>query len=391
MFTLLKNTLFISIAIMLWLFVIFPFFLKLFGIDIPTPDFGAQGGSTQETEVLLRSVDAGASWENAGRSAREDMHFPSRILTLVPHPSLPSLLYLGSSDAGLWATQDSGASWFPVRDPTGALKEYAAVNKIAVMREDPLIVYMAAFQDRHGTVLRSTDGGIHFRKVYTVSRPQLFVRDIQIVAHDANHLLIATEEGGLLETHNGGETWRVLRWFPDALTRIVMPKETSETIHVVTSGGAIEKTIDGGNRWERIAPSLAPSKQDLASRALPVPSPFFFLSVFSPAFRLKGTLTEQAQNSFLLLLASPRGLFRSEDGGITWKSFVLPDTAGSGVGAGIIHPYHTGNIFAAVKKNLYESEDGGISWRKTEFDIGNGIEYIFIHPLTPSQIGRAHV
>ena len=69
------------------------------------------------------------------------------------------------------------------------------------------------------------------------------VFDLYIDPQDADHVVIATGQGGVLETRNGGRTWRVRRWFSEALTQILVNPVFFGEMFVTTSGENLFKTL----------------------------------------------------------------------------------------------------------------------------------------------------
>jgi photosystem II stability/assembly factor-like uncharacterized protein len=98
------------------------------------------------------------------------------------------------------------------------------------------------------------------------------------------------------------------------------------------------------------------------------------------------------------------GVFRSADGGQTWKPTAQIGTlscrlgdAGPfcGVTSLAIDPVHPATIYAGTNQGIYRSDDGGESWASAadlpnrRRDLGFGVDYLAIDPFHPSHIFTA--
>jgi len=88
------------------------------------------------------------------------------------------------------------------------------------------------------------------------------------------------------------------------------------------------------------------------------------------------------------------GVYRSDDGGNTWKALGLKDTYH--IGRVAVHPTNSDIVFVAAlghffspnqERGLFKSEDGGKSWKKVLFvDDHTGANDVVISPSNPSVV-----
>jgi hypothetical protein len=238
-------------------------------------------------------------------------------------PSQPNVFYVAQVNGGVFKTTDYGRTWNPIFDdqPTGS------VGCIAVSASNPNIIYVGSGEGLQRPDLSVGDGiykSVDAGKTWT----HLGLRDgqqipqIAVDPHNPDHLLVAVaghpygpnEERGIFRSTDGGKTFeKVLYKDPNI--------------------GASDVQID-------------PSHPDVAYAAL--------------WEARQGPWENAAWNG------TGGGIFKSTDGGKTWKQLTrgLPDgiiQANLSVSAS-----SSKHLFASVAANgvvnLYASDDGGDSW-----------------------------
>src|SRR5215813_8785477 len=76
-----------------------------------------------------------------------------------------------------------------------------------------------------------------------------------------------------------------------------------------------------------------------------------------------GTLTIDPSNSLVLYATAPRGLYRSLDGGESWRSLYLTnDPPGAGLSGFTIEMRDPKHLILASDEGFVQSRDGGATW-----------------------------
>lgn len=371
----------VIIIVLLGLVIVLPFVLSMTGFNVL--QFGTIGGgeARNSAAVLMRSPDGGEEWENVSISGDRKTAFPTQALDLEFHPTEAETIFLGAKSAGLWKSSNGGASWQKMQDKSGVLQQKSDVYKVAISRSDPKVMYLAVYQQNRGRVLRSENGGESFKEVYFVSADRFVVSDIFVNPLNSNHILIATGLGGVLESGNGGKTWRVLKWFAGSLKKLLVNPRNPAEIFVVTSADKILKSVDGGANWTSLEQELARAKGDMFP-TLQAPSPSFGL--FGESGNFMKDFSADPNNFSILYLASRAGLFRSQDGGFSWERVeILISPEALPVNAVAVHPQFSNIIFAGAANQLYRSDDRGINWSVRTLPASSGIDALFVQPLNP--------
>lgn len=365
----------IALVILIFLIVIFPFILGIAGIRI----FGGSGVSSGGADLLISS-DQGKTWRTAkvGQGARGD---PRGILDLAFVPGKPDIMFAGTVASGLWTSVDQGNSWRKAPDAAKTLDPASNVYKVCLNRIHPEIMYVAAFQNKRGRVLRTEDGGTSFHEVYFVGADNFVVSDCVVSAIDPDYVIIATGQGGLFETRDGGTTWSVMRWFGESLKKIVVNPESSfKEIYIVTERGKIWKTFDGGKNWIDVTVALERARRDAVRQNIPS-NPFAFLGV---GLQNTEALVLDSRNPAILYAAQSGELIRSMNGGVSWQRIsILVSPESTALRDITLNPQNSNTIILAIGRELHESLDGGIHWEVKIVPAKNSLSKIFLHPETP--------
>lgn len=246
----------------------------------------------------------------------------------------PNVFYIGVNNGGVWKTTDYGRTWFPIFDeqPTGS------IGDVAVAASDPNIVYAASGEGLQRPdlstgdgVYRSADAGKTWTHMGLAEGLQ--IGGLAIDPKDADRVFAAVlghpygpnKERGIYRTTDGGKNWE-------------------KVLFIDENTGAIQVTIDPAD------PKIVYA--DLwAGRLAPWEN---------------GTWSGPGS-----------GLYKSSDGGTTWKQLKngLPGIKEDMERIGFcIAPSNHLRLYAVVAANeasggFYRSDDGGESWKKINGDI----------------------
>lgn len=247
-------------------------------------------------------------------------------------PSQPYVFYVGAVNGGVWKTTDAGRTWEPIFDsqPTGS------IGALAVAPSDPNIIYAGSGEGMQRPDLSTGDGiykSIDAGKTWT----HLGLRDgqqipqIVVDPRDPNRLFVAVlghpygpnPERGIYRSTNGGRTFE----------RVLSKDDNT---------GGVDIAMD------------------------PADSSVVYASLWEARLGPWENSTWNGPGS---------GLFKSTDGGTTWRQLTqgLPAFAdGLGrIGVTIAPSLHT-RLFAVVdagaRAGIYRSDDAGETWARVNAD-----------------------
>jgi photosystem II stability/assembly factor-like uncharacterized protein len=264
-------------------------------------------------------------WRNIGPNRG------GRSLASAGSPTRPLEYYFGATGGGLWKTTDGGTTWHPVTDQHIAS---SSVSAIAVAPSNPDIVYIGMGESElRGNVIqgdgiyKSIDGGKTWKNV-GLKDTQSIAR-VRVDAKDPNLLYVAalghpygkSSERGVYRSKDGGTTWQKILYKDDV-------------------AGAEDISIDPNN-------------------------PKTIFATIWDVYRTPWSLSSGGPAS---------GLYKSTDGGDTWKDI----TRNPGMPSGIIGKIgvavsgaDSNRIYAMVENEnggVFRSEDGGATWAKVNDD-----------------------
>lgn len=260
------------------------------------------------------------SWRNIGPNRG------GRSLGVTGSPGRPLEYYFGATGGGLWKTIDGGNEWFPVTD--GQVTS-SSVGAVAVAETNPDVVYigMGEVQLRGSItqgdgVYKSMDGGKNWRHIglketQAISRIRVHPTNPDIVYVAAlGHPYGENEERGVFKSTDGGNTWKkVLYESPKAgAVDIIIDRTNPNVLYASTwqvyrkawkmwGGGEyckLWKSVDGGENWIELTKNPGMPEGPLGKIGVTV----------SPV---------NPDRVWAIVEANEGGLFRSDDGGWTWK------------------------------------------------------------------------
>ncbi len=240
-----------------------------------------------------------------------------------------------------------------------------------------LIIFLAAF---FAPVIHSAEDGENYKEAAPYKRGQYFLQQRanengRIPANAYQHAIRQTE---LMKYKQSGKAfllaqqpeWRSIGpWDVGGRVRsVVCHPEKIGTVYIGAAAGGVWKTTDFGENWE----PLFDYQNSLSFGSIAI-------DFNNPEILFAGT-GEMSDNIDAYLGA---GLYRSTDGGDTWKIAGLTEVGG--FSKVYVHPQNSDIVVAGATKRargFYISTDGGENWRRT---FHGTVSDVSINPNNPDE------
>jgi len=249
-------------------------------------------------EGVFRSTDAGATWTQISPPGSLEIH---EVESLAIDPADPDVIYAGTWHLP-WKTTDGGQNWHNIKkgviddsdvfsiiiDPSrpkivfasacsGIYKSENAAElfkkiegipsdarRTRVLKQDPAnreVVYAGTTLGLYKTV----DGGKHFE---LMTGPDVIVNDVFVDPGDSNHVLLATDRGGVLLSQDAAASFVAANeGFSGRKVEALLVEPTAEgptaPVARIFAGvvndkgyGGVFVSVDGGAQWKQIAEGL---------------------------------------------------------------------------------------------------------------------------------------
>ncbi len=290
-----------------------------------------------------------------------------RVNCIVPHPTDPETLFIGTPAGGIWKTTDGGSNWTPLSDGIPVL----GISGIAINSRNADSIYILT-GDGDGSntastgVLLSTNGGDTWQSTGLQWDVSENVLGFKLLMHPGdNRILFAVTNRGIYKTINSGVTWSLKQ--PDFFTDIVFKPGSSSVMYATAYDSYFYSSYDGGETWQR--PSIAFPGRSAIGVTTAFPNAIYLIS---------GTNTGYT------------GTFLSTDGGVHWD---LLSNSPNILSDDVIAPFDTWtqaeyDLAIAVSPNdPLEVHVGGINCWKT-VDAGANWKYTSIWQRNKAPAGN---
>ena len=288
---------------------------------------------------LWKTTNMGTTWE----PVFDDQPFAA-VADVDVAPSEPDVVWVGTGERnslrsnswgdGVYRSDDGGESW-----EHRGLTETTQIGRVVIHPDDPETVFVAALGHLWGPnpergVYKTTDGGNSWRKVLEVNDTTGFV-DLELQPGEPDVMLAAS--------------WHRLRW-------------GGGHMEGAGAGSGIWRSTDGGESWSRLTdPDLDNGlpAEDLGRIGID-------FSASDPD--IVYAVIQVARSARRPDVSPEGGIFRSEDGGVTWARVhdfsAIPDYFYNEVW---VDPTDPDRIYLGATR-MARSDDGGRTVEELDFE-----------------------
>jgi len=317
-----------------------------------------------------------------------------RVVAVAGVPAQADLFYMGGVDGGIWKSTDYGLVWQNISD--GKLPAASnSIGAIAVAPSNADILYAGTGEtDIRGDVItgdglyKSTDAGKNWhysglRDTHTIGNIVVDPRNAGVLyAASMGHVFKANSDRGVFKSTDGGNSWRKVL-FVDANTGAIDlaidPRHPNvlyasmwqayRTPWKLSSGGpgsGLYKSTDAGAHWMNLSHNPGFPRGTLGRMGVS-------LAASDPRI------------VYVIAQAKDGGVFRSNDGGKTWKhvnaEWKLRQRAFYYMRI-FADPANPNRVYVPEVDALWISRDGGRTWSELHTPHGDN-HIVWVNPRNP--------
>ncbi len=348
---------------------------------------------------IYKSEDSGQNW-------RLTALLGSQVSAIAIAPSSPQILYV-LGDTSVFKSGDGGATW---REYPLGPSRHGDYGEIAVSRTNPDLVYVCGHYFNSSSqvgmaVFKSTDGGMSW-SIKNPTSSQVGGNSYRLAVDPANDSVLyaggSDSQGGgyfarLFKSLDAGDSWTALAGSMQGnLQAIAIAPANPSRIFVGTDWGVF-RSDNGGQTWtskggvvSATALAIDPSDPNIV-----------FASYTGTCYRstdggdhwsayksgLRGDCSSLYAASGQLFYASSTGVYRSDDGGISFRESYTGIFA-SQVLALVVAPGLPSVLYTVVKADGYfKSDTFGLIWeRLPDFADCNDVRKIGVDPTDAGRV-----
>lgn len=344
---------------------------------------GAANASSPTAQLMSK-----LKWRSIGP------YIGGRVVAVAGVPGQPDLSYMGGVQGGIWKSTNYGLSWTNISD--GKIPGIAdPIGALAVAPSNPKVIYAGTGEadirsdfDTGDGMYKSTDAGKTWS--YTGLRDTHMITKVVIDPRDANvayaasmgHVFKPNPERGVFKTTDGGRSWNKVLFVDDRTGSVdlAIDPRNPNTLYAAMwqaqrvpwklndggPGSALYKTTDAGAHWTKISRNPGFAAGVLGKIGVSVAA-------------------SDPRIVYAIVQAHQGGVFRSNDGGATWRrvnSDMKLRQRGFYYIAIFVDPTNPQVAYAPEVDGVYKTTNGGVNWKLLQMPHGDN-HIVWINPRNP--------
>jgi photosystem II stability/assembly factor-like uncharacterized protein len=319
--------------------------------------------SNKKDGGVFRSNDFGKTWSHEFDTKGGGDLRKLDVFEMQYDPQTEDLIYI-STRRGLYASFDGGNIW--IRMNQGILSNEEVVQSFAIDPKNTKRMYIVTYSNGRGRILKTQGEGYY--EVYSTlaSAPFNKVLGVWVDPFDTSTLFAGVENGVLLESRDFGESWKIKQEFNGAVKGLVMTPGDTRIMYMTVGTGQLLKSRNQGESWDDISDAFDGRSASLTINHIAI----------------------DKDDTNRLYAATSNGLYKSQDGGISF--FQINLVTSSGLSPSISHieldPAKAEVLYIGIGSQIHKSDDGGANWQTKTLPTERKVHIIRIKPTDPSHV-----
>ena len=357
--------------------------------------------SAQVSAPLDSALIASMRWRSLGPA-----NMMGRVTDVEGVPSPSRTFYVAAAAGGIWKTTNAGTTFKPIFD----VGRVISMGDLAIAPSDPSVIYAGTGEEDSrnsispgGGVYKSTDAGetwtfVGLKETQAVGRILVHPTDPNTVWVAAvGAIWNSNPERGLYKSTNGGENWRLVKFISDkaGFVDLAMDPRNPNVLwasswerqrgpYYLQSGGpgsGLWKSTDGGESWTAVTGNGLP-ESTLGRIGIGIAqSNADIMYVLVEADTMPNPKPEKDAKP----QTKPSGLYRSDNGGGTWKKVADQNSRPFYYSQVRVDPKDPNRVYwSSTPQNF--SRDGGDTVRTFQQGIHVDTHAMWIDPNDPNFI-----
>lgn len=322
------------------------------------------------TGSLWRTSDGGHSFEAKSSMGDKGTISSANILSIAYHPQKEKVIYVSSTESGIFKTEDGGEKWTPIAFPPKNIYSFI------LDKSDPdNKMFASGVVNSWGKIYRTSNGGSDWRDVYSEPGEGTTIKAMAQHPTDINVLFAGTSDGTVIKSVDAGDSWKnVGNKFEGVVSDFAFDAKKKFSAYLLIYSQKLYYSEDGGSNWidwEKVRQGETMSKGFSGTTDSKDHMPQGIVSI-----------TADPNNSGVIYAGTTNGLFRSNDFGKHWNEINIIESAKKfPIRSIAINERDSKELVFVSGRAFYKTKNAGDTWEVTGLNADRDASIVSYDPF----------